>query len=85
MQPFCIPTMASSLWIRAVLSIRFLSMFNSAMSLTMTAHLNSSSECLDSRMCFNNVVFPEPRNPQSRVTGILSAVGSLFWLRAEMN
>ena len=35
----------------------------------MTAHLNSSSVCLVSRMCFSKVVFPEPRNPQSRVTG----------------
>ena len=39
------------------------------MSLTMTAHLKLSSVCLVSRMCFSKVVFPEPRNPQSRVTG----------------
>merc|ERR1719464_269439 len=59
-----------------VLSIRLLSMLISAMSLTMTAHLNSSSSCFVSRMCFRRVVFPEPRNPQSRVTGTrLSASG----------
>ena len=39
------------------------------MSLTMTAHLNSSSECLVSKTCFNSVVFPAPRNPQSKEIG----------------
>ena len=72
MQPFCIPIIASSLWINDVLSIRLLSMFSSAMSLTMTAQLKSSSECLVSRICFKSVVLPAPRNPQSRVTGTLS-------------
>ena len=78
-QPFCIPTMASSLWIRDVWSIRLLSMFSSAMSFTMTAHLNSSSVCLVSRMCLSKVVFPEPRNPQSRVTGIKPSADPDWW------
>merc|ERR1719317_1328198 len=48
------------------------------MSLTITAHLNSSSECLDSSTCFSKVVFPAPRKPHSRDTGkILSGESSL--------
>ena len=67
-QPFCM-AITSSLWTTADWSIRLLSMLRAAMSLTMTAHLNSSSSCFVSRMCFRRVVLPEPRNPQSRVTG----------------
>ena len=72
-QPFCMATTDSlwvnSDWTRADWSIKLLSMFSSAMSLTMTAHLNSSSECFVSKTCFSNVVFPAPRKPQSRETG----------------
>ena len=49
--------------------MRLLSMFNAAMSLTMTAHLKPSSECFVSNTCFSKVVLPAPRNPQSKVTG----------------
>ena len=58
--------------INDVLSIKLLSMLSSAMSLTMTAALKSSSECFDSRICFRSVVFPAPRNPHNKVTGTLS-------------
>jgi hypothetical protein len=37
------------------------------MSLTMTAILRPCS--LDFKICSSNVVFPEPRNPESKVTG----------------
>merc|ERR1719320_11060 len=50
------------------------SILRAAMSLTMTAHLKSSSACLVSRICLSKVVFPAPRNPQSRDTGTGSTV-----------
>ena len=35
----------------------------------MTAHLKPSSACLVSKTCLSKVVFPAPRNPQSKETG----------------
>ena len=67
-QPFCM-AMTSSLWTKADWSIRLLSMFRAAMSLTMTAHLKSSLACLVSKICLSRVVLPAPRNPHRRVTG----------------
>ena len=48
-------------------------MLSSAMSLTMTAHLKSSSSCLVSRICFSRVVLPAPRKPQRSVMGTKSS------------
>ena len=62
---------------RADWSMRLLSMLRAAMSLTMTAHLKFSSECLVSRMCFNKVVLPAPRKPQSKETGRRSSAAFL--------
>ena len=59
----------SSVWTKADWSIRLLSIFRVAISLTITAHLKPSSECFVSRTCFSKVVFPAPRNPHNRDTG----------------
>ena len=59
----------SSVWTKADWSIRLLSIFRVAISLTITAHLKPSSECFVSRTCFSKVVFPAPRNPHNNDTG----------------
>ena len=68
----------SSVCTKADWSIRLLSIFRVAISLTITAHLKPSSECLVSRTCFSKVVFPAPRNPHNRDTGRRSSPDSLF-------
>ena len=45
------------------------SIFSSAISLTIKAHLRPS---LFLRICYRRVVFPDPKNPDSKVTGNLT-------------
>ena len=72
--------LTSSDWTNADWSIRLLSMFKAAMSLTMTAHLKFSAACLVSNICLSKVVLPAPRNPQSKETGKrLFVVGLSYW------
>jgi hypothetical protein len=70
MQPFIISMISSSACIRVFFLRRSSSMPTSPNSFSITA---SFLPCCCVRMWLSNVVFPDPKNPVSTVTGTLSA------------